>query len=749
MDLEEEKKEKKEKKEKIRFQRVFDRLPIPIAISDNNDRNLYVNPKFTEILGYVIEDIPDTDTWTNLAYPDPEYKKIIITKTPEISSTMTKPRINEVTCKDGTVRSLQFQDISIDDDEFITILEDVTEKLKTEELLIKSQQRFRKIVEYFPNPIVVTTANGDAVYMNPAFTKLLGYTIEDIPDANTWYQKAYPDPEYSKLNREEYESKNFLKTAPRERHITCKNGEIKSFILQDITIGDEEITIYQDISAQRKAEINFKEIVENSRDMIIIFDAKGIITMINPAVIEILGYTEDEIINHSPLEIILPEFHTFLLSTFRAEEAGLHESTLHEIDVRKKNGEILSVEYSTRNIIRDEIIIGILAIGRDISNRKKMNEERFRQQKIESIGLLAGGLAHDFNNILVSIMGNINLMQMEEETLSHDQQDMLTDLENAAIRARDLTKQLLTFSKGGAPIKKPESIEEVIKDSANFILRGSKSKCIFNFESNLPPVEIDVGQINQVLNNILINASQAMPDGGIIDISVSREEIEVNSAIPLVSGQYVKIIVADKGVGIPKSKQHKIFEPYFTTKSAGTGLGLTTSYSILKKHRGYITFSSKEGEGTKFYIYIPVSHGNMQTTPKQKKKISIFKGRVFVLDDDENIHRFLRRAFSQLGLDMVSCYNGDDILEDFQTAEKSGKKFDLVFLDLTIPGGMGGKDAVKILRKKFPDLKIIVFSGYSNDPVIADFNDYGFDDYLEKPFSIEQLKVILSKWIKK
>jgi PAS domain S-box-containing protein len=748
MDMEKEKK-KKEKEKKIRFQRVFDRLPIPIVISDNDDRNLYVNPKFTEILGYTIEDVPDTDTWDKLAYPDPEYQEIIISKTPEISSTITRPRINEVKCKDGTIRSLQFRDISIDDNEFITILEDVTEKLKTEELLIKSQQRFRKIVEHFPYPIVVTTLDDVVVYINPAFTKSLGYTIEDILDAKTWSQKAYPDPEHRKSIMEEYESPNFPKTAPRERHITCKNGDIKDFILQDITIGDEDLTIFRDISAQRKAEINFQEIVENSRDMIIIFDEKGIIQMINPAVKEILGYSEDEIINHSPLEIILPEYHTFLLSAVRDEQAGLRETALHEIDVRKKNGEIVSVEFSTRNIIRDGIIVGNLAIGRDISNRKKINEERFRQQKIESIGLLAGGLAHDFNNILVSIMGNINLIQMEEETLSEDQKEMLTDLENAAIRARDLTKQLLTFSKGGTPIKKPESIEEVIRDSANFILRGSKSKCTFNFESNLPSVEIDVGQINQVLNNLLINASQAMPDGGIIDISVICEKIESNSTIPLIPGRYVKLIIIDKGVGIPKSKQHKIFEPYFTTKSAGTGLGLTTSYSILKKHRGYITFSSKEGEGTTFYIYLPISQKNLNVNHKQTKKISIFDGRIFVLDDDENIHKFLRRAFTQLGLDMVSCYNGDDILEDFQAAEKSGKKFDLVFMDLTIPGGMGGKDAVKILRKKFPDLKIIVFSGYSNDPVIADYKDYGFDDYLEKPFSLEQLKAILIKWIKK
>ncbi len=743
MDLE------KEKKEKIRFQRVFDRLPIPIVISDNTDRNLYVNPRFTEILGYTIEDVPDTDTWTKLAYPDPEYQEIAAAKTPEISSTITRPRINEVKCKNGTIRRLQFQDISIDDEEFITILEDVTEKLKTEELLIKSQQRYRKIVEHFPFPIAVTTLDGDGEYVNPAFIKSLGYTIEDIPNAKTWHQKAYSDSDYRKFIIEEFESSNFIKTIPRERHITCKNGGIKDFILQGITIGDEELIIYQDITAQRKAEINFQEIVENSRDMIFSIDTNAIIQKINPAVTEILGYSEDEIINHSPYEFILPEFHTIAMSGSPVKHNGLNELALLEIDIQKKNGKIVSIEYSTQNIIRNGNIIGFYAICRDISNRKRIDEERFRQQKIESIGLLAGGLAHDFNNILVSIMGNINLLQMEEGTFTKDQQEMLADLENAAFQARDLTKQLLIFSKGGTPIKKPESIEEVIRDSANFILRGSNSKCIFNFEPNLPPVEIDVGQINQVLNNLLINADQAMPDGGIIDIDVSCEKIRSISTIPLVPGRYVKLIIADKGIGIPKDKQHKIFEPYFTTKPAGTGLGLTTSYSILKKHRGYITFSSKEGEGTIFYIYLPISQKNLHKIHKQKKKIGFPHSDIFVLDDDKNIHKLLRRALSQFNLDMVSCYNGDDILEDFQVAEKSGKKIDLVFMDLTIPGGMGGKDAVKILRKEYPYLKIIVFSGYSNDPVIANFKDYGFDGYLEKPFSIEQLKAILNKWIKK
>ncbi|MHA1721382.1 MAG: PAS domain-containing hybrid sensor histidine kinase/response regulator [Promethearchaeota archaeon] len=737
----------KDIKEKIRFQRVFDRLPISIVISDNNDRNLYINPKFTEILGYTIEDIPDTDTWTDLAYPDQEYQKIIITKTPEISKKLTKPRINEVRCKDGSIRSIQFQDISIDDDQFITILQDVTEKLKTENMLIKSQQRFRKIVEYFPIPSVVTTKKGDAVYINPAFKNSLGYTIEDIPDAKTWYEKAYPDLNYRKSIIDEYESQNFDKKSPRERHITCKNGEIKDFILQDINIGDEDLTVFQDITALRKAEMNFQELVENSRDMIFIIDEKKVIRMVNPAVTDTLGYSKDEILNHSAFDFVFLETNSPSIPAF-PNQNNLREVSLQQVEILKKDGDRITIEYSTQDIIRNGKKSGLLAFCRDISNRKKIIEERFRQQKIESIGLLAGGLAHDFNNILVSILGNINLLQMEQESFTNEQQDMLTDLEHAARQARNLTKQLLTFSKGGAPIKKPESIEEVIRDSANFILRGSKSKCVFDFELNLPPVDIDAGQINQVLNNILINASQAMPDGGIIKINVFCEQIENNSIIPLKPGKFVKLEISDTGVGIPKSIQHKIFEPYFTTKSAGSGLGLTTSYSILKKHKGYITFSSKEGVGTTFLIYLPVSIKKKQVKNEQRKQIKFSNKQIFVLDDDKNIHRLLKRVLNQMGLDIVSSYNGKDILVDFQKAEKQGKKINLVFLDLTIPGGIGGKEAVKILRKHYPELKIIVFSGYSNDQVIANFKDYGFDDYLEKPFSIKQLQEILQKWLK-
>jgi PAS domain S-box-containing protein len=749
------------RKEKERFQLVLESLPIPMVISDNEERNIYANPKFTEILGYSIEDVPDTDAWDKVAYPDKDYLKIIEAKAPEVTTTLSKPRINEVTCKNGSKKQIVIQDIAISDQEFISIFEDVTEKLEIEEHLKESQQRFQKIVEYFPYPIVATRMDASALYVNPAFSRTFGYTLEEIPTNEEWVQRAYPDPLYLDQIRIEVEHPDYSRTIPRERHITCKNGEVKICLLQEIQIGAEEITIFQEITAQRQAEKKmqekdqaYRDIVENARDLIFIIDNNVAIQRINPACTEILGYSEEEMIGKSAFDFILPDFHALVKSNITLKQEHKKKTTLYEIDLRKKDGGILSVELFSRLIYKDKgkgkEMSGILAICRDISIRKRISEERFRERKIESIGLLAGGIAHDFNNILVSIVGNINLLQMDGENLTAEQKGILHDLEQGSLQARDLTKQLLTFSKGGVPIKKPESIEDVIRESAQFILRGSKAKCTFHFSPDLPPVDIDAGQINQVLNNLLINSSQAMPNGGLVHISAFLETVTMHSLIPVAPGPYVKVTIEDTGHGIPKSIQHNIFDPYFTTKKTGTGLGLTMSYSIITKHRGFITFSSVEGQGTTFYLYLPVTEKTKaESHPDSLEKNEVSSGKVLILDDEKNIHTLLRRVFTRFGIQMESCYDGTEVLQKLRIAAQEDP-FDLIFMDLTIPGGMGGREAVKIVRNAYQDgVKIIVMSGYSNDPIIANFQDYGFDDYLEKPFTINQLQALLEKWITK
>ncbi len=398
----------------------------------------------------------------------------------------------------------------------------------------------------------------------------------------------------------------------------------------------------------------------------------------------------------------------------------------------------------TYNIVIDKTQVKLSEIALNVE-RNRRREERIRSQKIESIGLLAGGIAHDYNNILVGILGNLELLTLFGE-LNSEQQEIYKDLFQASIQARDLTKQLLTFSKGGSPVKKPESIGDLIRNSAHFILHGSSSRCEFYFDDSLPAVDIDASQIYQVLNNLILNAHQAMVEGGIIKISAIAVDIDENSSIPLEKGEYIKIAVQDSGVGIPHELRNKIFNPYFTTKEKGNGLGLATSYSIIKKHRGYMDFISEPFIGTTFYVYLPVTNLPIVNKRNQPEHYEIPEHlRILILDDDEKIHRFYNKIADIYRFNIDSVYEGGELLIRYVNAKNQGEPYDVVITDLTIPGGMGGKESIGQLRKIDPKVKVIVSSGYSNDPIMGQFEKYGFDEVLPKPFTLHQLTEKLSK----
>ncbi|UYP47340.1 Sensor histidine kinase RcsC [Candidatus Lokiarchaeum ossiferum] len=732
---------------------ILDKFPFPIVLSDIQDNNLYVNSLFEEKTGYNLQDIATRADWERRAYPNEQKREKLKLKLKKTENGLTTPHFNFFTGKSGQILHFFFQSIPITDQLTITICEDASDKYHSDDYLKKTKERFQEIAEFFPFPIVVTDEKGKFKYVNPIFTQDLGYTIEDFPDNRAWSLQVYPDIEYRNQILLETRQPGYDPYGAHERIITCKNGEKKTMIFQNISIGKEDFTFLQDITAQRKIEkeaqkqeLAYREIVENSRDMIFLVDSNILMQKINPVVTELLGFTEEEVINHPAFEFIVEDFHSLVKQNIQAKQEKKQDRTLYELDLKKKNGGTISVEVMSRLIYRENKFSGILVIARDIGYRKMITEERFRQQRIESIGLLAGGLAHDFNNILVSILGNIDLLQIENTNFTPDQKEIFHDLESATLHARDLAKQLLTFSKGGAPILKLESIEQLIRDSANFVLRGSNCKCVFDFQSNLPTTEFDFGQMNQVFNNLIINARQSMPKGGTINITVKKEHISAKSLIPLKKGEYIKIQIQDHGIGIPKEYQHKIFNPYFTTKPEGNGLGLTMSYSIIKKHAGHITFRSEKNYGTIFDIYLPITKDKkiISTSPSISKKIN---GRILVLDDDPKIHKFLQRVFSKFGYDMESCYDGAEIIGILNQNHAIGKEFDLVFMDLTIPGGIGGKIAVQQVHEIYPELKVIVFSGYSTDPILAQHKDYGFCDYLVKPFTLQQLKEKCEKWI--
>ncbi len=368
-----------------------------------------------------------------------------------------------------------------------------------------------------------------------------------------------------------------------------------------------------------------------------------------------------------------------------------------------------------------------------------------KASKIESLGIFAGGIAHDFNNLLTAIVGNLSMAKILASR-EDDLHGILTDAEKATLRARSLTRQLLTFSKGGVPIKRTTSIRDLLTDTVNFILSGSHIKSDFSFSADLWDVDIDEDQMSQVINNLIINAMQSMPHGGKISISACNREVLDADDPDLEAGRYVNITITDQGQGIPEKMLKNIFDPYFTTKEMGSGLGLAVSYSIIKKHAGHITVSSKEGSGTTFRLFLPSSRERQDAVEKKivNEEVSL-SGRVLFMDDEEIIRITGKKMLTHIGFDVVCTKDGDETFEVYRREKENGRPFDLVIMDLTIPGGMGGREAIGRLRQYNPDVVAVASSGYSNDPVLARFTEYGFSERLTKPYQYEEMKAVLTR----
>jgi len=382
-----------------------------------------------------------------------------------------------------------------------------------------------------------------------------------------------------------------------------------------------------------------------------------------------------------------------------------------------------------------------------IAEKQRIEEELFRTRHLESLGILAGGIAHDFNNLLTAIMGNTSLAKMftEPGTKIYVR---LEEVEKASLRARDLTQQLLTFSKGGAPIKKVTSIADVICDSSRFALRGSKSRCKFTVMEDLWPVEVDEGQISQVINNLAINADQAMPEGGVINVTIENITLRQDQIVALQPGGYIRISIEDSGMGIASDHLSKIFTPYFTTKPKGSGLGLATSYSIINKHDGVITVESAAGTGTTFHIFLPASDKEIPRNEKAELATIPGSGRILVMDDEESVRNTAGEMLAHAGYQVGYANDGAEAIESYTRAKEAGMPFDAVILDLTIPGGMGGKETIQKLLEMAPEAKAIVSSGYAQGPIMAEYSEYGFKGVIAKPYRTDELCRVVQNVLK-
>lgn len=500
-------------------------------------------------------------------------------------------------------------------------------------------------------------------------------------------------------------------------------------------------------AALHASEAKYRQLVETMMDGIFIFSPDNIITYANTRLCHILGYPIEEIIG-------------------RAATDFLDESNGKVFLIAAKPGapdrvKSIDIEWITKNGSTVQSILSLQSIGygtneseerfavvTDITDHKKIEQELMKIQKFESLSLLAGGIAHDYNNILTGILGNINLAKLNIDRES-DIFEILDEAERASLKARDISQQLLTFSKGGEPIKKPLDIRALLYSASSFTLRGSNVKPEFYIADNLWIAEADEGQLNQVIDNILINAIQAMPEGGTIQVLAENVHVTEGSGLPLGDGRYVKISVRDQGTGIPEEYSNKIFDLFFTTKKTGNGIGLATSFSIIKKHSGHLSFDTKLGEGTTFHVYLPAS----DKIPLEEKTIALGEipehGKILVMDDEEIIRKIVKRMLTKTGFTVDQASDGAEAIDMYERAAGNGDPYSIVLMDLTVPGGMGGKEAAEKILEINPSAIIIASSGYANDPIGTNFREFGFSYFLPKPFEMNELVSAINETMKK
>lgn len=507
------------------------------------------------------------------------------------------------------------------------------------------------------------------------------------------------------------------------------------------------------VAELRASEDRYRKTFKSIDDGVVTTDADGRVELLNPRAEAISGWSARKAAG-LPLDDVL---HLYRQGADEDETVSiLHPNprdsigpTLHAT-LRTREGKRKAVELTASPIFGEQRMIGLVVVVRDVSRRREIEEELARAQKLEAVGILAGGIAHDFNNLLTVLMGNLSLVR-DAPALDDEDRRSLDDAETALVRARDLTQQLLTFSRGGAPVREASSIAEVIRDSTSFVLRGSKVRCDLDLADNLWVVEIDAGQISQVLNNLLINAVQAMSDGGVVRVvgrNIDASGPADSVPQPLTPGRFVAIDVIDRGVGISDEVLGRIFDPYFSTKQEGRGLGLTSAYSIVKRHDGLLTVRSRPGEGTTFRIYLPASAKELPTVGPAPSRDEVARrggGRVLLMDDDPDVRRTAAAMLRRLGSAVVEASDGQEAIDLYAQALRRGERFDLVLTDLTVPGGMGGQDAVRELRDLDEEVVAVVYSGYSTDPVLAHYADYGFAGRLTKPFRLTDLAHVLGQ----
>ncbi len=538
---------------------------------------------------------------------------------------------------------------------------------------------------------------------------------------------------------------------------------------------EEELRQHQDqletlvdarTAALQASESRYRFVTENISDVIWMMEPNGSrFSYVSPSVKELRGYSAEEVMAMSLNECLTqPSLEKAewamrqQLERLDKEPDQLGPFLLLELEHKCKDGSTVWAEVRASLLLDNEgHPLGFAGVTRDLTERRKIDKEKhrlesqlLRSQKMDAIGTLAGGIAHDFNNLLTSVLGNITLTQhiMKLPPLG---EKYLARAEQATSRAKDLTQQLLAFAKGGDPIKHLVSLRDLVIESSGFALSGSSVLCEQHLPINLWPIEADPGQVSQIIHNIGINAVQAMPNGGTLVIQGENKWINKSSGnfpASFPSGPYVQITLTDEGIGIAKEQLDKIFDPYFSTKPEGQGLGLASTYAILKKHGGHISVESEVNVGTKFSLYFPACASGAKPIKLETLPLQHGRGTILLMDDEEPIRLLAREMLSHCGYQCILAKDGHETIVLFEQALKNGTPFSAVILDLTVPGGLGGKDTILRLREMDPQVLAFVSSGYSNDPIMGNYQTYGFHGVITKPYSLIGLSSILHQRLK-
>lgn len=623
--------------------------------------------------------------------------------------------------------------------------------------LKKSENRFIEILTSIPDGVVIVDKNNKLHFMNPAAEDLLGRESMKSPGKPFEFPMITDESESREIEIPRADGYP-ITIEMRGVKIDWKGNDAWLISLRDIT-GKKELL--KAVSQEKeRLDITLRSIV----DGVITTDQKGVIRIINWMAVQMTGWPQEEAVG-KPLARIL-KLKNKATGEFLIDAGKKAMKVVETVEITgsddwvliSRSGVKIPIEYSCAPVLKEGEVMGLVLVVRDATEKKELEEDLIRSRNLEALGVLARGIAHEYNNILTSTLGYISLAKVVTGE-KHKIFPRLKKAEDAGLRAKEISYRLLTFSKGGEPQKRKESIVNTLEQAAQDILKSLPITTDWHIDDHLWPVMFDAHQVSLAVSNILKNAVEAVDNKGSIEIKVKNFRAPGKSSSAIKRGNYVKIIITDQGSGIPDEYLPKIFDPYFTTKEKAEGMGLTTAYSIIRKHGGWIWVKSKRNRGasgTTVTILLPaavtLSEHKKAAVPvpipgKEIEPPAVKKRKILVMDDEDMIREIALEMLEFLEYETVSAEDGEEALELYQSAMKSGNPVEMVILDLVVPTGMGGKECIQKLRKIDPNVIAVVSSGYSDDPVVANYQDYGFRGVLSKPYKVNELREILEQFV--